>query len=340
MPAVKLTSTPQQKRTLRAASSASIETTFRELKPYFRNSRWLPNNNRYRDDCVESLHADQPNNIHQDSLVRYIAASALPHVLDGWGFVGRAINAYVRGDFVSCRHLAYYAELRATMGLLASQGIGIFNKSHYVVDDAGSAKRVPNNDSTHLLAWKALDHWSGLSRSTDLLSSVITPGGIAISEWQSGIFSDAGFRIVGRNWLKRWNLDVQQCANDQKLRNLSSYRPSRLIHMDFHHVSQRVGFVKEFWRLCEPSGAEPFQRLDRHLLRMWLRDQYSLLRPGQTNSDNPALSKLIRKVSRKNFGWNSCAAQLNTPTVLFSVCWTKTVNVMLTLHMSGCLREL
>ena len=194
-----------------------------------------------------------------------------------------------------------YAELRAAMALLASQGVGIFDKFHYVVNDAGNITLVPKNrwnkfDGTHVLAWKALGHWSGLKRSSDLLSAIITPGGLPISDWQSGIFSQASFRVVGSTWLKRWGLDIQQCADDQKLRNQSSYRPSRLIPTEYLLTDERARFVKEFWRLCKPSGAELFQRLDRHLLRMWVREQYVAIKGGIANSGNPnfveAMSKL------------------------------------------------
>lgn len=284
--------TRPQKNALRQASTDTIERSFRGLDRFFRNSRWLPNNNRYRDNCIERLRIDHAaNNVQPDALIRYIAASALPHTLDGWCFLGRALNAQLRGDFVSCRHLAYYAELRAAMALLGSQGIGIFDRNHYVVCGTGNIARVPKTDGTHALAWKALDHWSGLRRSSDLLAKIITPGGLTITDWQAGIFSQPGFRAVGGTWLKRWGLDIQQCADDQKLRNLSSYRPSRLTKSEYLLASERAGFSKELWRLCEPSGAELFQRLDRHLLRIWLREQYSAVKGGATDSGNPAFVK-------------------------------------------------
>ena len=103
--------TRPQKDALRGASSAAIESCFRKLDRYLRHSRWLPINNRYRDNCIDRLFVDHSsNNVQPDALIRYIAASVLPHTLDGWGFLGRALNAQLRGDFVSCRHLAYYAE--------------------------------------------------------------------------------------------------------------------------------------------------------------------------------------------------------------------------------------
>src|SRR5207249_131302 len=146
---------------------------------------------------------------------KYIAASALPHVLDGWSFFGRAIGAHLRGDVISCRHLAYYSELRAAMAILATQGVGVFDRRHYIVDRARKVAHIPKTDSTHILAWKALSYWSDLKRSSELLEQIITPGGLSISEWQSGIFSGASFRAVGRTWLRMWGLDIQRCAADQ-----------------------------------------------------------------------------------------------------------------------------
>ncbi len=298
--------TRPQKNVLRGASNAVIECRFRQLDKYFQHARWLPNTNRYRDHCIDRLRDDYPANVQPDALIRYIAASALPHTLDGWGFLGRALNAQLRGDFVSCRHLAYYAELRASMGLLASQGVGIFDKHHYVVNATANITLIPKNrqnrfDGTHVLAWKALEHWSGLRRSSDLLSEIITPGGLPITDWQTGIFTQASFRVVGNTWLRRWGLDIKQCADDQKLRNLSSYRPSRLIRRQHLLTNERAGFVKEFWRLCEPSGAELFQRLDRHLLRMWLREQYFAIKGTAANSGNAdfvnEITKLVEQVN-------------------------------------------
>lgn len=283
-----------------------MEIRFRQLDRYFKHSRWLPNTNRYRDRCIERLRQDYPSNVSDVALTNYIAASALPHALDGWGFLGRALNAQIRGDFVSCRHLAYYAELRASMALLASQGVGIFDNHHYVADSKGKVSLVPKNrhnrfDGTHTLAWKALNHWSGLKRSSELLSEIITPGGLPITDWQFGIFSMASFRVVGDTWLRHWGLDIQRCADDQRLRNLSSYRPSRLIRREHLLPADRASFVGECWRLCEPSGAELFHRLDRHLLRKWLRTQYSAVEGKVADVSNghfvDKISELVEQVN-------------------------------------------
>lgn len=302
MPHVNIKTTKPQKAALRRASSSAVEQTMKALTPYFRYRRWLPNGNRYRDNCIERLDADfLSNNIRTADLAKYISASAIPHALDGWSFMGRAIGAHLRGDSVSCRHLAYYGELRAAMSLLATQGVGIFDKKHFVVEGGPSVFRIPKSDGTHLLTWKALAHWSDLKRSSDLLDQIITPGGLSISAWQYGIFSQASFRRIGATWMQRWGLDIQRCADDQRLRNLSSYRPSHLFNVDYSYTESRMGFIKELWGLCEPSGSELFQRLDRHLLRMWIREQYHGVRGLPADVGNAdyvrEITELVSKVN-------------------------------------------
>lgn len=268
-----------------SASRASAEQHLLHLQPQFAHSRWLPPSNRYRDDCVGRIEADHNSHgVQQADLCYYISASALPHSLDGWSFFGRAIGALLRGDSVACRHLGYYAELRATMSLLATSGIGVFDGRHYVVRGLNTAAQIPRYERTHVLAWKALSHWVGTADCSTLLENLITPGGIPIEQWQQGMFSKASFALAGKTWLQYWGLDVQLCANDQHLRNLSSYRPSHLADLPSVGGERRVRFVKEFWRMCEPSGAELFQRLDRQLLRKWIRSQYVSVTGDPANS--------------------------------------------------------
>src|SRR4029077_16428131 len=128
-------------------------------------------------------------------------------------------------------------ELRAAMSLLATQGVGIFDKYHYVVHAPNSVAPIPLRDGTHVLTWKALIHWADLQRSSELLQQIITPGGLELSEWRSGIFTAGSLTVSGGNWLRIWGMDIARCARDQHIRNVASYRPSRLQNRPFLSTS-------------------------------------------------------------------------------------------------------
>ena len=55
-------------------------------------------------------------------------------------------------------------------------------------------------------------------------------------------------------------------------------------------------FVKEFWRMCEPSGSERFQRLDRQLLRKWIRSQYVSVTNRPANSGNRDFVREVKQL--------------------------------------------
>ena len=61
--------------------------------------------------------------INEPHFREYVAASAPTHLIDGWSYLARAIDALLRGDAPAAVHLGYYAELRAAMSLLAGGGI-------------------------------------------------------------------------------------------------------------------------------------------------------------------------------------------------------------------------
>ena len=39
-------------------------------------------------------------------------------------------------------HLGYYAELRAVLAIVASEGIGIFDRLHFVIDEYGERPSI------------------------------------------------------------------------------------------------------------------------------------------------------------------------------------------------------
>ena len=69
--------------------------------------------------------------------VEACAVSGPNHCVDGWSYAARSISALLAGDLHATRHLAYYAQLRAALSILAGLGVGIFNKINFIVNAAG-----------------------------------------------------------------------------------------------------------------------------------------------------------------------------------------------------------
>src|SRR5207249_10608520 len=142
--------------------------------------------------------------------------------------VGRAMDAIARGDASACRHLAYYAERRAVVALLATEGIGVFFDQHFGLDGQGQCKSR-TNIRTHQIAWSALEYWAGSPRSGELLASVVRPAGTPLGTWLDSFPRKASVTAIGKEWLLAWGLDLQRFGEDRVARNEASYRPTRLL---------------------------------------------------------------------------------------------------------------
>ncbi|HSW11764.1 MAG TPA: hypothetical protein VLI06_02920 [Solimonas sp.] len=201
----------------------------------------------------------------------YIVASSLIHSMDGWQLLGQAAHAHLNGDPDIARHMAYYAELRGAMSLLACQGIGVFDSQHFAIDGKRSVKPIPYRSGTHVFTWEALDAWISQPSASATVLSVVTPGGIAARDWL-----DAFARLPGQSgqiaqgWIEGWGLDLKQMILDRKARNLSSYRPTAFHSAPATGISQSLAYINDFWRLSEPSSPSGFATLDAYLLRQAL----------------------------------------------------------------------
>ncbi len=114
-----------------------VQLTLASMKRFLLKALWLSKSNKYSSDTINRITADiNAGNLHKRQMAQYVAASVILHCNDGWSYLGRSLSALLRGDPHRARHLAYYAELRGAMSLLASNGIGVFNKQHFVIDGA------------------------------------------------------------------------------------------------------------------------------------------------------------------------------------------------------------
>ncbi len=273
---------PQQTSILNNASRHPIEIEFTYLAQNWVSNQWLKSNNKYASDPIKKIKKDKTNRRLPvySHLRQYIAASSLTHCMDGWSFLGRAIEAHLKGDSDVSRHLGYYSELRAAMALLASEGIGVFDNNHFIVDNHRTCKGIPGDKSTHKFTWEALEFWISTNAATDLIFSVIKPGGLPLKEWMNNFHIGSGSRsIIASNWLKQWGIDIKRLCEDRDSRNFASYRPTAFTAPRALNIDNIVDQLSDFWVLFEPSETLRFAKLDRFLLKDSLQTFFKFNHP-------------------------------------------------------------
>ena len=235
----------------------------------FKAGRWLGPQNPYRTDTIAAIrrHTQAGGCLQHQDLIEYIAVSAIHHCFDGWSYLGRALQAEMACDPDAARHLGYYAELRAAMSLLASEGIGIFNTTHVVVCSEGECHPITPKKrfvGTHRFVWKALEDWAD-AKVKDTLLRVVILNGISLSDWLSQ-FQSGGVEALAADWLKSWGLDLKRYSEDRDARNTASYRPTALESSGPRPIDEMMRSVVQIWRRLEPTGSAVFHDLDRHLM--------------------------------------------------------------------------
>lgn len=285
------------KKSLRKASAHAVALAAESLKGHVQVGRWIGPKNvyakvyknpRYKgiSDSLKRV-AFRPHQINQ-----YVAASVVTHCCDGWSQLGRAVQCQARGDSNAAVHLAYYAELRAAMSLLAAEGVGVFVNTHAVVGDGSTTKT--SKKRTHEFVWMALEHWAARQVSAKRISITITPGGISLKTWFDSFNITPSIHPIGEAWLKRWGIDIKQFADDRLLRNQASYRPSRISPRAQLPASDSLIFLKELWESCEPSPPSRFDHIDKHLLRSSLADAYQSINSTNPRTNMPAYRNWIQ----------------------------------------------
>jgi hypothetical protein len=281
---------PNQRIVLSKSSDLATQNAFERLSNYLNSSEWLSSSNCYRSNTTHNIEQDLSSgrSINHQDLSEYIAASALLHCSDAWSFLGRSVENLTRGDRDCARHFAYYAELRAAISLLATNGIGIFDKKHIVLDSAGFCHYI--NGQTHVMAWSCLEAWADLNLSSSrfLLPETIQFHGNTLNEWLNYFWPGGTStpNLVTKEWLQTWGLDLQRLSMDRDSRNESSYRPTRLNRIHALNVSETSDFICDFWKLFEPSGQSLFELIDKHILRLSLERWYLSL-TGKKVDNNP-----------------------------------------------------
>ncbi|MYH72785.1 MAG: hypothetical protein F4153_09475 [Acidimicrobiia bacterium] len=251
-----------------AASPIASEISLSSAAKSMRNAgRWLDQRNSYgRQDMINVL---KNKDIDAKRLGEYIACSAPLHLSDGWNYLSRAFEAALRGDRSSSYHLAYYAELRAAMSLLATEGIGIFDRQHIAID--AQMLTTQFQDSTHQATWKLLKAWSERTDSAVRFLDSIMLESRSLSEWlEAAGVVEPSRSLVAREWLLSWSVDLELFSKDQSRRNEMSYRPTRIRSHALTPVNPDVELVDPLynsWAELRPTIAGAEAALDVSLLR-------------------------------------------------------------------------
>lgn len=255
---------------LEQASPSAVPDLLADLAEHVRSGLWLdPANPFRRNPTVEiGTGVDLRDVTRREYLAQYVAASAPLHLFDGWRYAGLALYALLYGANDNARHLAYYAELRAAMSLLATQGIGLFDQVHVVVDSNGSAIHMPARRGTHQAIWLYLQYWAGQRAATDLVGDLLQLSAFPIVEWFSCLPRLGSWMPVGTELLLAVGLDLERMTRDQRDRNEASYRPSGFSGIQQPSTIPDLEFAMSLIQTLEPElGTRPFGKLDQYLCR-------------------------------------------------------------------------
>jgi len=235
--------------------------------------------------------------VKPQSLAQYVAASAIVHSFDGWSYLARAFESAIAGDPRTALHLAYYAELRAGMSLLAGQGMGIFNDTHFAIKTFRTASSL-TGPRTHPVVGKLLKEWTQKSGAARHLLQNIFISGRSIEEWlgELGASEPTQSEAAGR-WLEAWSIDIELIEQDREARNDVSYRPSNLQWPEgpaLHPRNDCLDTLLAFWESLKPVGAGSADLIDRTMLRESVRLAYEFA--GGKPLDAPKYATFVHRL--------------------------------------------
>lgn len=254
---------------LAKASTAGILKHLARIEAHVAQGRWLGVRNVYRLEPITRIKAgvSDPRRDRPLQLADYVAASSPLHLWDAWNYLGLAFYSHIRGSTDAAKHLAYYAELRAAMSLLATQGIGIFNNRHFVVDSSGGISPLSPR-GTHEATWLYLENWAQCTNASRLLGRILRIQSHAITDWLAHLLGAGAWRPVGIDLLLEMGLDIKRMADDRTARNEASYRPTGFATKYVNNPHADANFVVESIRLLEPGGGlRTFEVLDMFIFR-------------------------------------------------------------------------
>jgi hypothetical protein len=280
------------KRTINRLIRRHVAETASGLKATFRASRWTTTTNRYSTNTVATLETeiDTGRAPNRRDLSQYIAASGLLHASDGWSYLGKALIALLKGDPHRARHLAYYAELRAASALLATEGIGVFNKYHFALTARDVATKLNTEHGTHLFSWECLDHWATRPSSGQLFAEMIRPYGATLADWFLPVGGTSAIAPQAQAWFRQWGVDLRNFSDDRNARNVSSYQPDGIPDAWYIEGRDTLEFARDLWASLEPSTLSKFETIDLSILRITVEALFNS-RTGRQANSNPVQFK-------------------------------------------------
>jgi hypothetical protein len=254
---------------LHLASNVAITAALSNLRSTYnaRNAWQNTATNKYVIDTIDELGRDiLASSINNTDVVHYLSSSVFIHCFNGWNYLSNAINSMLEGDYGSAIHNAYYAELRSIFSILASQGIGVFDKKNILVDQNGIVHRVtPINSPTHKFAKEAFDEWLNNPANSETILKLFIVHNAPLKDWidSTGISSALSGELASQK-LKQWSLDLNIVNEEQKFRNFVSYNPLKFdlsIATYTDNIENRLKFLIDLWKLCGPSDLFPLSIL-------------------------------------------------------------------------------
>lgn len=225
-------------------------------------------------------------------VVEAVAASAPNHCIDGWSYASRALSALLAGDAHAARHLAYYAQLRAGLSILANLGVGVFNRTNFVVTSAGVVTRLDQPPpkkangpgmGTHDIVWEALKEWTTDVQTSRIFLKLVKIRGVSLKECLDSIWPGIPASGAATALIEAWGVDLKRGKDEHLYRNISSYSPQAMNPLGLT-TSVGLRFVEGFWALFEPTAGSSFDNLDRFLLRSLLLKQHRTVSSNQNYS--------------------------------------------------------
>jgi hypothetical protein len=165
----------------------------------------------------------------KSEMASYLALSASCHALDGWRYLAEAAFALLRGARNQALHLAYYAELRAALSILAGSGIGILNQKHFVLTNTGDVVWTKER-RTHDAAWECLAKWASIPANARPVVEALQAFGYTGLDWAEACSVSTSPDAIATHWLSNWSIDLKVFNKDKDARNEASYRPDLQIH--------------------------------------------------------------------------------------------------------------
>ncbi|WP_202299106.1 hypothetical protein [Mesorhizobium sp. 131-2-1] len=202
-------------------------------------------------------------NLAADQIQELTFSRGILHCLDGWSYLARSLAACAAGDPHRVRHLAYYAELRAALAMLAVHGIGVFDRYSCVISAGGAVTHLDAQFGTHTDTWLILQAWAQNLAVRNNVAEAMTCFGHSISDCLAAFFASPGFNFVGQDLFGKLGFDLAQGSRDRNTRNSSSYGPTFLTNISVD-PGREAEVITSFWRAFAPNEGD----LDRHLLRI------------------------------------------------------------------------